>query len=614
MSFTPDIFRLNPVSLIFACAIALLMASCGGGQEFGSQSPGPSAPQEPPSKGNTQPTAPTSQTIQALQEGARLNSAELEGIARTRVLPEPFDGPLLSGATPTDSGDGPSLVEGRKSAASRVPVYRFFNTLTNAHFFTTSAAERNSVRATQPYMTYEGAAFFASSIHLAGLSPVHRFYNTVTGVHFYTISETERANVVATLPQFRYEGIAYHASTLSGSGYAPLYRFFYAARGFHFYTASQSERDTLIATLPQYTYEGAAYYVPDSTWQTPAVSHTGITSNQCYQAGSDALVSCGSAGALALNSQQDGHRAAVSPMSYSLLSYLYLPIGGGGPITVLHPSTRCVYDNVTGLVWEGKEATGTRAGANTYSNRGDSSPNDASTYVTAVNAMRLCGYNDWRLPTIEELQGLLHYSVASPPAINSTWFPNTQATQYWTSASYALDPVNVASTVNFLNGDIVGDNKSTSLATRLVRGAAWTGTRHIVVSASFPGDRANNAVIDRKTGLTWRRCPQGLGWSGSGCTGVVATFTHGAALSHAQSQAGWRLPNAKELNSLRDLALAAAAAEPGVNLLPLPDPRFWASTPLAYGPTFAYASNIELGVQVQAPRSTYFPVRLVLDR
>jgi hypothetical protein len=613
MSITPDSFSLNPATLRLAYATALMMAGCGGGgiQEPGSQSLGPSPPLESPSKGN--PTAPTNQTIQALQEGARLASAELEGIAPTRVLPETVDGSLLSGATPTDFGHNPPLNDGHKSAASRVPVYRFFNTHTNAHFFTTSTAERNSLRAAQPFMTYEGSAFSASSIHLAGLSPVHRFYDTVTGVHFYTISETERANVVATLPQFSYEGIAYYASTLPGSGYAPLYRFFYAARGFHFYTASQSERDTLIATLPQYTYEGTAYYVPDSTWQTPAVLHTGVTSNQCYQASSDALVACGSAGALALNPLQDGHRTAVNPMSYSLLSYLYLPIGGGGPITALYPSTRCVYDNVTGLVWEGKESTGMRAGTNTYSNRGDSSPNDASTYVTSVNAMRLCGYNDWRLPTIEELQGLLLYSVASPPTINSTWFPNTLATQYWTSASYALDPINVASTVNFLNGDIVGDIRSASLATRLVRGAAWTGTRHMVVSASFPGDRANNAVIDRKAGLTWRRCPQGLAWSGSGCTGVVATFTHAAALSHAQSQAGWRLPNAKELNSLRDLALAAAAADPDGNPLPLPEPRFWSSTPLAYNPSYAYASNIELGIQVQAPRSTYFSVRLVLD-
>ena len=40
--------------------------------------------------------------------------------------------------------------------------------------------------------------------------------------------------------------------------------------------------------------------------QSSRVNDTGVTSSQCFQEGSDVLVSCKSAGALALNSFQDG--------------------------------------------------------------------------------------------------------------------------------------------------------------------------------------------------------------------------------------------------------------------------------------------------------------------
>ena len=45
--------------------------------------------------------------------------------------------------------------------------------------------------------------------------------------------------------------------------------------------------------------------------------HTGVTSSQCYEAGSNTLVDCGTSGATGLNAQQDGHRTAINAMSYS---------------------------------------------------------------------------------------------------------------------------------------------------------------------------------------------------------------------------------------------------------------------------------------------------------
>ena len=121
--------------------------------------------------------------------------------------------------------------------------------------------------------------------------------------------------------------------------------------------------------------------------------------------------------------------------------------------------TECVKDNGTGLIWEGKTASGDRAGSNTYTNfdsttslqnlvvaiallrKPDQSEIDASTnsigYRDSVRAIGLCGFTDWRLPTKEELVAIRDTSKAvTDTQIDSTWFPNTQALGYWSSDAY----------------------------------------------------------------------------------------------------------------------------------------------------------------------------------
>jgi hypothetical protein len=173
-----------------------------------------------------------------------------------------------------------------------------------------------------------------------------------------------------------------------------------------------------------------------ATPTTGKLPDTGITSSQCYAAGSDTLVSCTSAAAIALNPKQDGMvgRDVTSPSNTDgKLGFSYSTVG-------IYSKEECVKDNITGLIWEGKPTTGLRAAGNSYTNLGDNSANDASTYVSAVNAAKLCGYSDWRLPTADELQGLVDYSVAYPrPTIDATWFPNTQQYAYWTGTRYASD-------------------------------------------------------------------------------------------------------------------------------------------------------------------------------
>ncbi len=108
-------------------------------------------------------------------------------------------------------------------AAVTVPVYRFYNTKTGTHFYTTSESERDGIIATYPHFAYEGPAFRAfASPGSDGRLPVYRFFNTTTGAHFYTISSAERDKVVATYPSFVYEGIAFHCYPASSATVAPV--------------------------------------------------------------------------------------------------------------------------------------------------------------------------------------------------------------------------------------------------------------------------------------------------------------------------------------------------------------------------------------------------------
>ncbi len=93
-------------------------------------------------------------------------------------------------------------------------------------------------------------------------------------------------------------------------------------------------------------------------------------------------------------------------------------------------------------------------------------------------------------------------------------------------------------------------------------------------------------VTDQKTGLIWRRCAEGMAFSGGTCTGTASTFTHEAALQQATAQAGstsvaWRLPNVKELASITDKTLFTPAIDPtAFPAIPaLATQNFWSSSP-----------------------------------
>lgn len=214
------------------------------------------------------------------------------------------------------------------------------------------------------------------------------------------------------------------------------------------------------------------------------LNDTGITSAQCYQAGSDALVACGSAGAIALNSVQDGMagrdvNVSTNSNTDGKLGFSFTAVTGG-----------CVLDNFTGLMWEVKTTDGgLRDWNKTYTNydstlsaqkwNGSAYVNptqaeiDAATntvgFKNSVNAQGLCGYSDWRLPIADELQSIVDYGVAYPgPTIDTTWFPNTQGSAFW-SASPSVGSSYSAWFVYFYDGSVYDYGRSYSYYVRLVR-------------------------------------------------------------------------------------------------------------------------------------------------
>ena len=136
-----------------------------------------------------------------------------------------------------------------------------------------------------------------------------------------------------------------------------------------------------------------------------------------------------------------------------------------------------VTDTRTGLIWEKKSNDGgihDKLTAYTWTN--------AFSFIQSLNAASFAGYNDWRLPNINELQSIANYSTANPavsPAFNTGCGPGctvthcscTASSGYWASASLAPSP-DCAWITYFDIGYVSYDFKTTAWYVRAVRGGA----------------------------------------------------------------------------------------------------------------------------------------------
>jgi hypothetical protein len=129
-------------------------------------------------------------------------------------------------------------------------------------------------------------------------------------------------------------------------------------------------------------------------------------------------------------------------------------------------------DLQTGLMWkrcaEGQSwqvagaCTGTAAG---YTWQGA---------LQQASAAIFAGHTDWRLPNIKELRSLVEDRCHSP-AINSTVFPGTPSSGFWSASVYANQPGD-AWLVSFNVGDVYIDGVGGSFQPKQVRLVRALGT------------------------------------------------------------------------------------------------------------------------------------------
>ncbi|MBF0235452.1 MAG: DUF1566 domain-containing protein, partial [Desulfamplus sp.] len=133
-----------------------------------------------------------------------------------------------------------------------------------------------------------------------------------------------------------------------------------------------------------------------------------------------------------------------------------------------------VRDNVTGLVWEAKQAkdytpdySNIHDSDNTYTwydpnpdtnggvagiDGGEINP-DTLDFINALNTKRFGGFTDWRMPTKQELNSILNFGNSDPykPSVNIEYFKNTMEGYYWTATTFAEEP-DIAWKVDFYTG------------------------------------------------------------------------------------------------------------------------------------------------------------------
>ncbi len=157
-------------------------------------------------------------------------------------------------------------------------VHRFYQFEKGFHLYTTDDVEIDYVReksaSGELSYQYEAEKFRVLSddkdaltgATLEGVEAVYRFFNTETGSHLYTTDEVEKAYIEENLPNYNSEGIKYHAfeSQPEGIETIPVFRLLNGNTGSHLYTIEQSELNYIQDNLPHFTLENngeATFYV-----------------------------------------------------------------------------------------------------------------------------------------------------------------------------------------------------------------------------------------------------------------------------------------------------------------------------------------------------------------
>ena len=249
---------------------------------------------------------------------------------------------------------------------------------------------------------------------------------------------------------------------------------------------------------------------------------------------------------------------------------------GNAPSYSLGVDGLTVHDNVTGLTWTRSpdlDGDGDIDAADKLSFAA------AKEYPSELNARNYGGFSDWRLPTIKELYSLIDFRGTDPPPegqntagftpfIDIGYFAfaygDTTAgeriidAQFWSSNEYVTTTMfgdHTVFGVNFADGRIKGygtwlRGSDKTAFVYFVRGNADYGVNAF-------SDNGDGTVTDNATGLMWSRDDSG----GDGMTWEEAlAWVQARNTENYLGHNDWRLPHAKELQSLVDYTRSPATS------------------------------------------------------
>ena len=263
----------------------------------------------------------------------------------------------------------------------------------------------------------------------------------------------------------------------------------------------------------------------------------------------------------------------------------------GLPVTYKDNGDGTVSDLTTGLMWQ-------------------KDPGEKKTFRQAVAEAPKCklgGHDDWRLPTIKELYSLILFSGTDPdpnsvnsermkPFIDTRYFafkygdPKRNEriidSQWATCTKYVSTTMQGNETmfgVNFADGRIKGypagsprGRGEKGYYVLYVRGNPSSGTNDF-------HDNGDGTITDKATGLTWQQADSGKGMNWQ----EALAYAEGLTLA---GHSDWRLPNAKELQTLVDYTRSpdttdSAAINPAFKVTRIQNeggkldyPCYWTST------------------------------------
>lgn len=260
-----------------------------------------------------------------------------------------------------------------------------------------------------------------------------------------------------------------------------------------------------------------------------------------------------------------------------------------GDGTVTHKTTGLTWKRCSeGQTWSGSTCSGT-----------------AQSFTWSQANARASG--GWRLPRIDELVTIVECDNFNP-VINTTIFPNTPASFFWSASAYAGNS-DGAWYVNFYFGNRAPLFKESGYV-RLVRGGQSSDSSNLYTPTSDFNDNRDGSVIHKKTSLIWKRCAEGQSWSGSACTGTAKTYTWNAA--NALGGGGWRLPSINELQTLVEYSIAYPGSTINTTIFPdTPASYFWSASAYAGNSVSAWGVHFDNGRGDYEPKGDSRHVRLV---